>query len=159
VAYRGPEWLQSGWSEHRAGSMAALIETAVRMRDRLPHRRVFRGKCRHPPARRFLPMYFKYHVFFCINQRDAGQKCCANHGSPDIQAYAKERIKALNRDGRGKIRINRAGCLDRCELGPCMVVYPDAVWYTYVDKSDIDEIIDSHLLHGRIVDRLKLGST
>jgi (2Fe-2S) ferredoxin len=93
--------------------------------------------------------YFRQHVFFCINQRDPGQDCCANRGSADMQAYAKDRIKAMR-------RINRAGCLDRCKLGPCLVVYPDAVWYTYVDKADIDEIIDSHLIHGRIVDRLRL---
>ena len=54
----------------------------------------------------------------------------------------------------GKVRINMAGCLDRCDEGPCMVVYPDAVWYTYVDRSDIDEIIDEHLKHGRVVRRL-----
>jgi len=52
--------------------------------------------------------------------------------------------------------VNKAGCLDRCEEGPCVVVYPDAVWYTYVDKSDIDEIIEEHLVHGRVVERLRL---
>jgi (2Fe-2S) ferredoxin len=54
------------------------------------------------------------------------------------------------------VRVNKAGCLDRCEEGPCIVVYPDAVWYTYVDKSDIDEIIEEHLVHGRVVERLRL---
>jgi (2Fe-2S) ferredoxin len=101
--------------------------------------------------------YFKQHVFFCINQRDQGQACCANRGSVDMQAYAKDRVKTLRRDGPGGIRINRAGCLDRCDLGPCLVVYPEAVWYTYIDKADIDEIIDSHLIHGRIVERLRLA--
>jgi (2Fe-2S) ferredoxin len=100
--------------------------------------------------------HFRQHVFFCINQRDAGQDCCASRGSVELQAYAKDRVKALRRDGPGGIRINRAGCLDRCKLGPCLVVYPDAVWYTYVDRADIDEIVDSHLIHGRIVERLLL---
>jgi (2Fe-2S) ferredoxin len=59
-------------------------------------------------------------------------------------------------NGQGKIRINKSGCLDRCEEGPVMVVYPDAVWYTYVDKQDVDEIIDSHLLAGQVVERLKI---
>ena len=54
------------------------------------------------------------------------------------------------------MRINKAGCLGRCDDGPVIVVYPDNVWYTYVDKDDIDEIIDSHLVHDRIVDRLRL---
>ena len=54
----------------------------------------------------------------------------------------------------GKVRVNKAGCLDRCAAGPVAVVYPEAVWYTYVDQQDIDEIVESHLKHGRIVERL-----
>ena len=54
------------------------------------------------------------------------------------------------------MRINKAGCLDRCEEGPVVVVYPEEVWYTYVDKTDIDEIIDEHLVNGRIVERLRI---
>ncbi|MGV2481798.1 UNVERIFIED_CONTAM: (2Fe-2S) ferredoxin domain-containing protein, partial [Salmonella enterica subsp. enterica serovar Weltevreden] len=56
----------------------------------------------------------------------------------------------------GKTRVNMAGCLDRCGEGPVMVIYPEAVWYTYVDREDIDEIIDEHLVHGRVVERLKV---
>lgn len=100
--------------------------------------------------------YYKHHVFFCLNQRDNGDACCAAHGAADLQAYAKERVKSLKLSGAGAVRVNKAGCLDRCELGPCMVVYPEGVWYTYLDKSDIDEIIDSHLVRGRIVERLRL---
>jgi len=100
--------------------------------------------------------YYKQHVFFCTNQRDPGQNCCANRDSVAMLAYAKDRIKALRQAGPGKVRINRAGCLDRCDLGPCLVVYPDAIWYTYFDQKDIDEIIESHLIHGRIVERLRL---
>lgn len=100
--------------------------------------------------------HFKYHVFFCCNQRDPGEACCNNHGASDIRGYAKDRVKALKLAGEGKVRINLAGCLDRCDQGPVLVVYPEAVWYTYVDKSDIDEIIDEHLTHGRIVERLRI---
>lgn len=100
--------------------------------------------------------HFKYHVFFCCNQRDPGETCCNNHGASDIRGYAKDRVKALRLAGEGKVRINQAGCLDRCNQGPVLVVYPEAVWYTYVDKTDIDEIIDEHLTHGRIVERLRL---
>ena len=77
-------------------------------------------------------------------------------GASKIRDDAKGRIKALGLAGEGKIRINQAGCLDRCEEGPCVVVYPDAVWYTYVDESDIDEIIEEHLQNGRIVERLRM---
>jgi (2Fe-2S) ferredoxin len=73
-----------------------------------------------------------------------------------MQAYAKSRIKALGLAGKGSIRVNKAGCLDRCEEGPVLVVYPDEVWYTYVDRSDIDEIIESHLVNGEIVQRLRI---
>ena len=100
--------------------------------------------------------HFKYHVFFCCNQREPGDTCCNNHGAAEIRNYAKDRIKALKLAGEGKVRINSAGCMDRCNLGPVLVVYPEAVWYTYVDKSDIDEIIDEHLTHGRTVERLRL---
>ncbi len=100
---------------------------------------------------------FKHHVFFCINEREPGQNCCAQRGSVEMHGYAKDRVKALRLAGPGNVRINRAGCLDRCDLGPCLVVYPDAVWYTYIDKSDIDEIIHSHLMNGRIVERLRLA--
>jgi len=58
--------------------------------------------------------------------------------------------------GEGKARINMAGCLDRCEQGPVIVVYPEEVWYTYVDQEDVDEIITEHLQNGRVVERLKI---
>ena len=56
--------------------------------------------------------------------------------------------------GAGKVRINSAGCLDRCQLGPVIVIYPDETWYTYVDRDDLDEIIDRHLVGGQTVKRL-----
>jgi len=100
--------------------------------------------------------YYRRHVFFCCNQRKEGERCCNDRGSQKMRDYAKERIKALNLAGEGKVRINQAGCLDRCDEGPVVVVYPEAVWYTYVDQHDIDEIIDEHLVHGRVVKRLRI---
>ena len=73
-----------------------------------------------------------------------------------MQQYAKKRIKALGLSGKDRVRINKAGCLDRCEEGPVIVVYPEEVWYTYVDRQDIDEIIDRHLVGGEIVERLRI---
>ena len=98
--------------------------------------------------------HFKRHVFFCCNQRDAPEKCCASAGAADLQKYAKDRVKALGLAGAGKVRVHKAGCLDRCEEGPVIVVYPEAVWYTYVDRADIDEIVDRHVVNGEIVERL-----
>jgi (2Fe-2S) ferredoxin len=101
--------------------------------------------------------YYERHVFFCCNQREPGDgSCCANKGAAEMRDYAKKQVKALGLAGEGKVRINQAGCLDRCEEGPCVVVYPEAVWYTYVDRADIDEIVEEHLKHGRVVDRLRM---
>lgn len=68
--------------------------------------------------------------------------------------HMKARVKELRLNGEGKVRINRAGCLDRCNQGPLLVVYPQAIWYTFVDNEDIDEIIESHLVNGKVVERL-----
>jgi (2Fe-2S) ferredoxin len=101
-------------------------------------------------------LYFQHHVFFCMNQRDDGRPCCMDKGAQAAQQHAKRRIKQLDLNGPGKIRINQSGCLDRCDEGPVLVVYPQGIWYTYIDSSDIDEIIDSHLVGGKIVERLKI---
>jgi (2Fe-2S) ferredoxin len=101
--------------------------------------------------------FYQHHVFFCCNQREPGAKnCCNNHGASTVRDYAKDKIKALKLSGEGKVRINMAGCLDRCDEGPVLVVYPNETWYTYVDHEDIDEIISEHLVNGRVVERLKI---
>ena len=99
--------------------------------------------------------HYQYHVFFCLNQREPGaRQSCNSCGADTLAAYAKDRVKALGLSGDGKIRINKAGCLERCEEGPVIVIYPDETWYTYIDKEDIDEIVEEHLMHGRVVERL-----
>ena len=100
--------------------------------------------------------FFQRHVFFCMNQREDGRNACGQHGAEAAQKHAKHRVKELGLSGPGKIRINQAGCLDRCEQGPVLVVYPEGTWYTYVDNSDIDDIVDSHLVGGMVVERLKI---
>ena len=65
-------------------------------------------------------------------------------------------MKELKLSGAGKVRVNSAGCLDRCDEGPVAVVYPEGIWYTYVDRDDIDEIISEHLQNGRVVSRLRI---
>lgn len=100
--------------------------------------------------------HYQHHVFFCCNQRPEGEACCNNHGASEIQTYAKDRIRALGLKGKGRVRINKAGCMDRCEEGPVLVVYPEAIWYRYTSREEVDEIIDSHLIHGTVVERLKI---
>lgn len=100
------------------------------------------------------PSYYERHIFFCLNKRSNGENCCADHGAEAAFDRCKAQVKAQGLNGPGKVRVNKAGCLDRCAAGPVAVVYPEAVWYTYVDQQDIDEIVDSHLKHGRVVERL-----
>lgn len=100
--------------------------------------------------------YYQRHIFFCLNHREGAEDSCAKHGAQAGFDHCKSRVKALKLSGPGGVRVNRAGCLDRCAGGPVAVVYPDAVWYTYVDQEDIDEIVDAHLAGGRVVERLVL---
>jgi len=100
--------------------------------------------------------YYQRHIFFCLNQRDNGQACCADQGAQAGFEHCKVRVKQEGLSGKGQVRVNKAGCLDRCAGAPVAVVYPEAVWYTFVDNADIDEIIDSHLKKGQVVERLRL---
>ena len=101
--------------------------------------------------------YYKHHIFFCLNERQSGEACCAQHNAQASFDHCKSRIKSEALAGPGGVRVNKAGCLDRCAGGPVIVVYPEETWYTYVDHHDIDEIVDSHLKNGRVVERLVLA--
>ncbi len=98
--------------------------------------------------------YYKHHIFFCLNQRDNGQDCCANLGAQDAFEHCKAQVKAAGLAGAGGVRVNKAGCLDRCAGGPVAVVYPEGVWYTVMDKADVNDIVEQHLKNGRVVERL-----
>ena len=100
--------------------------------------------------------YYQHHIFFCLNQRSGGEACCADHDAQAAFDHCKASVKAAGLAGPGGVRINKAGCLDRCAGGPVAVVYPDETWYTYVDQQDIEEIVESHLKNGRVVERLLL---
>jgi (2Fe-2S) ferredoxin len=100
--------------------------------------------------------YYRHHVFFCLNQRENGEAACAQHGAQAAFDHCKSIVKKAGLAGPGGVRVNKAGCLDRCAGGPVAVVYPEAVWYTFVDTDDIDEIVQSHLVKGQPVERLRL---
>lgn len=102
------------------------------------------------------PSYYQRHIFFCLNQRSGGEACCANHAAQAAFDRCKQQVKALGLAGPGQVRVNKAGCLDRCAAGPVAVVYPEAVWYSFVDEADIDEIVASHLRDGTVVERLRV---
>tara|TARA_Y100000991_G_scaffold92888_1_gene70115 strand:+ start:869 stop:1174 length:306 start_codon:yes stop_codon:yes gene_type:complete len=100
---------------------------------------------------------YDYHIFCCVNERPASavRECCKKKNSLILRNHMKKRISEL---GLKRVRVNQSGCLDRCELGPIMVVYPEGVWYSFKNIKDIDEIISEHLLKGKIVKRLILKS-
>ncbi|MDR1350257.1 MAG: (2Fe-2S) ferredoxin domain-containing protein [Zoogloeaceae bacterium] len=97
--------------------------------------------------------YFKKHLFLCANQRPTGQPCCNPQGGDALFAFAKKRGKELGLDA-ANIRVSRAGCLGRCAQGPTLVIYPEGVWYTFIDQEDIEEILQRCLLRGERVERL-----
>lgn len=99
--------------------------------------------------------YYEAHVFCCTNRRPAGHPrgCCAEKGGEALRDHMKNRAKDL---GLKNVRINSAGCLERCELGPTLVIYPEGVWYSVPTKADIDEVLEKHLLKGQRVERLML---
>jgi len=101
--------------------------------------------------------FYDKHVFFCTNQRADGGDCCGNRGAQQARDYVKNKVAELDISKlRNNIRINTAGCMNRCDQGPVVVVYPEGVWYTYANEKDLDEIIEEHLRHGQVVERLKI---
>ena len=107
-----------------------------------------------PDADSATASYYQRHIFFCLNERPNGAEACANHRAQEAFDRCKSQVKAAGLSGPGQVRVNKAGCLDRCAAGPVVVVYPEAVWYSYVDEQDIDEIVESHLKNGQVVARL-----
>jgi (2Fe-2S) ferredoxin len=101
------------------------------------------------------PHYYRCHVFVCTNVRPEGHPrgCCKAKGSERLRDYMKARAKEL---GLKDVRINTAGCLDRCELGPTMVIYPEGVWYSPKTTADIDQILERHVRDGGRVRHLML---
>jgi (2Fe-2S) ferredoxin len=94
-------------------------------------------------------LFFDAHVFVCCNRRPDGHSrgSCAAKGSEKLRDYMKARAKEMGLTG---LRINSAGCLDRCELGPCVVIYPEGVWYKIETNADVDRVLEAHLRdHGR----------
>ena len=110
------------------------------------------------PARRLEtdpPPFYAAHIFVCCNRRPDGHRrgSCAEKGSEKLRDYMKARTREL---GIPNIRVNMAGCLERCEFGPSVVIYPEGVWYSPKTNADIDEIIETHLQRGGRVARLML---
>ena len=93
------------------------------------------------------PLFFQAHVFVCCNRRpdEHTRGSCAASGSEALRDYMKARAKEL---GIASVRVNSASCLDRCELGPCVVIYPEGVWYRIRSRADVDRVLEAHVTAG-----------
>jgi len=97
-------------------------------------------------------LFYDRHIFFCTNERAAGHPrgSCCKKGAVELRTYMKEKAQAM---GLEKVRVNAAGCLDRCELGPTVVIYPEGVWYRVPDREAADRILETHIRQGgRVAD-------
>jgi (2Fe-2S) ferredoxin len=101
-------------------------------------------------------MRYQRHIFICTNRRkdDDPKGSCAQKGSDEIRDLFKKELHA--RGLKTRVRANKAGCLDICEHGPNVVIYPEGVWYSHVTKEDVVEIIEKHVVGGEVVERLLL---
>jgi (2Fe-2S) ferredoxin len=99
---------------------------------------------------------FEKHIFICGNQRPQGHPrgCCDPAAKAELQKLFKQKLG--ERGLKGRVRANQSGCLDQCEHGPNLVVYPEAVWYGGVTLADVEEIIESHIVGGKPLERLRL---
>ena len=102
--------------------------------------------------------FYQIHVFCCINERPKGHRrgSCADKNSKRLTDYMCRLCMSM---GALRVRINHSGCLNRCEMGPSMVIYPDGIWYRYNSEADIKEIVDKHVLRGKPVKRLLITPT
>jgi (2Fe-2S) ferredoxin len=102
---------------------------------------------------------FEKHIFVCANQRPPGNPrgCCDPSGQAKLQNLFKQKL--AERGLKGRVRANQSGCLDQCEHGPNVVIYPDQVWYGHITEADVDEIVESHIIGGKRVQRLMLADS
>lgn len=99
-------------------------------------------------------MKFEKHVFICTNQKTGGKKCCGEAAGLELVAKFKKILKDKNLNTR--IRAQRAGCIDACDFGPSLVIYPEGTYYGNLTLDDVDKIIDQHLINGKVVAELEL---
>lgn len=102
--------------------------------------------------------FYQKHIFFCTNQKANGRKCCATDQADDCFDYAKQQLRARDLSGEGKVRISKSGCLGRCQAGPCIVIYPEGIWYSYQNRADLDAIIEQHCEKNQVVEHLLIDS-
>jgi len=100
--------------------------------------------------------HFTHHIFICTNRREPGHSrgCCNADGSEALKSAFKKEVE--RRGLKPLVRANAAGCLDQCELGPTVVIYPQAIWYGGVKLSDVARIVEETIVNGRVVEELRI---
>ncbi|MBA2648823.1 MAG: (2Fe-2S) ferredoxin domain-containing protein [Legionella sp.] len=98
--------------------------------------------------------YYAKHILMCTNQKIPGKQCCANSGGEPFFDYMKSKLLELGMHGPGKIRVSKSGCLGRCSSGPCIVIYPEGIWFTYSSYEDLNQIIQNYIINNQVVDSL-----
>ena len=100
--------------------------------------------------------FYKKHIFFCTNERaDKNKRSCGSEEVKSLRIYMKEKIKTFGIKG---IRVNSAGCLNRCKKGPLMVVYPEGLWFKVTNKKDIDLIIEAYIKNNKPIKKLLISN-
>ena len=102
--------------------------------------------------------YYRHHVFFCLNQRSNGEACCMQQGAQQAFDHCKARVKALGLAGPGGVRVNKAGCLDRCEEGPVTVCYPEGRWFRLTSEEEVRRFVLEYLAGGRAPEGLEIAA-
>lgn len=103
--------------------------------------------------------FYHKHIFLCTNLKAVGKTCCATTGGEPFFDYFKQKLVHLGLFGPGKVRLSKSGCLGRCSQGPCMVIYPDGIWYRYNQTTDLDVIIDTHLINHQLATHLMIDQS
>lgn len=103
--------------------------------------------------------YYQKQLFFCINQRNSGKRCCGAGRAEELSQYAKQKLKKLGLHEPGRFRVNTSSCLGRCDEGPVLVVYPQGTWYRYTCEQDIDDIIEYDILQNKQVTHCLLAAS
>ncbi len=98
--------------------------------------------------------YYTKHIFFCVNQKPNGKKCCHDSAAPELFVYTKKKLQLMGLHGEHKVRVSSTSCMGRCALGPCVVVYPEGIWYRCETQEHVDRIIQDHLVKNKLVEDL-----
>jgi (2Fe-2S) ferredoxin len=99
-------------------------------------------------------MRFEKHIFICANQKAEGKACCGEKNGLELIEKFRE---VLNEKGlKGKVRAQKSGCLDACNFGPALVIYPEGTYYGHIKLEEVERIVNEHVIGGKVIEELEL---